>query len=410
MGARAPALAVTDHLDGWRNVGAGELRDVIVVGAGPAGSSAAARLAAAGHDVLLLDRHECPREKACGDGLIADALAALRRAGVYQRVAAEATSASAARAFSPGGHTVRVDAPLLTLRRERLDQILVEEAVRQGARLRTARVTALRPQGEAVALELAGAAPSLRARFVVVACGADLALLRPLGAVLQPEPDGVAIRRYLTSDAPPLEELVFAYQRDIVPGYAWIFPLGAGAYNVGVGVFFRRPGNRALDVRRVLERFLGTFPLARTLMASATELGPVRGARLRMGLAAVRPVTGRVLAAGDSVAAILPLSAEGIGKALETGWLAAGAVDEALRSGDPAAAGAYAAAIARLRAGYAGYARAARWLARPWAVDLLVRRGARSEWLRRGIAGIIQDTTDPATVFSGRALLRSLVG
>jgi len=388
-----------------------ELHDVVVVGAGPAGSSAAARLAAGGQDVLLLDRHAFPREKACGDGLISDSVAALRRAGVYERVAAEALPAAGARAYSPARSQVRVRAPLLALRRERLDQILVEEAVGRGARLRTARVTALRPRGSGeVEVELAGATAPLRARFVVVACGADVSLLRPLGAVTRPEPGGVAIRRYLRSDAPPLDEFVFSFERQITPGYAWIFPIAPGEYNMGVGVFFRRARHRALDIRAILDRFLRDFPPARRLMTSAALLGPVRGARLRMGLAGVRPVTaGRILAAGDSVDATLPLSAEGIGKALETGWLAGDAVHEALRAGDVAAASAYASAIARLRPVYRRYEAASRWLAHPWTADLLVRRAARSDWLRRGIEGIIRESADPRSVVSARGLLRSLL-
>ncbi len=390
-------------------------RDVIVVGAGPAGSSAAARLAALGHDVLLLDRQRFPRDKACGDGLLADASAALRRAGVYERVAAEAAEAGAARAFSPAGHEVRVRAPFLGLRRERLDQILVEEAVRRGAELRVGRALELQPRAAGpVEVRLAGDDAPLRARFVVVACGADVSLLRPLGAVLRPEPGGVAVRCYVRSDganAPPLDDFVFSFERALAPGYAWIFPVGPGVYNVGVGIFYQRARDRLVDVRAALDRFLRDFPPARRLRASASHVGPMRGARLRLGLAGVRPVSaGRVLAVGDSVDATLPLSAEGIGKALETGWLAADAIDGALRSGDVAAAGTYASAIDRLRPAYRRYQAASRWLAHPWMMDVLVRRAARSAWVRERVEGIVQESADPRSVFSARGVLRSLVG
>lgn len=387
-----------------------DLRDVVVIGAGPAGSGAAARLAALGHDVLLLDRQRFPRDKACGDGLIADALTALRRAGVYERVAAQAVFASAARAFSASGHEVRVRAPFLVLRRERLDQILVDEAVERGAELRTARVTALRPHGGSPVEIILGGGAALRARFVVVACGADVSLLRPLGAVPRPEPGGVAIRCYVRSEAAPLEELVFAFERGVAPGYAWIFPVAPGEYNVGVGVFWQRPRDRTIDVRVALDHFLRDFPPARRLMASAPSVSPVRGARLRMGLAGVRPVTaGCILAVGDSVDATLPLSAEGIGKALETGWLAAEAIDAALRSGDVGAAGSYATAIDRLRPAYRRYRTASRWLAHPWLMDVLVRRAGRSAWVRDRMEGIIRESADPRSVFSIRGVLRSLV-
>lgn len=387
-------------------------RDVLVIGAGPAGSSAALRLAAAGRDVLLLDRHHFPRDKACGDALMPDAVAALRRAGLYDRVRAEARVVGGARAFSPSRAEVLMDAEFLTLKRERLDHLLVEEAVRRGAELRTGRVTALRPDGGAeVVAEVAGAGEPLRARFVVLATGADVSLLRPLGGVLRPEPSGVAIRRYVRSDSRPLDELLFAYDRTIAPGYAWIFPTGAGEYNVGIGIFDRGARRRALDPREVLDRFLREFPLARELVGAASATGPVRGARLRVGLGGVLPVTaGRIVAAGDAIAATFPFTGEGIGKALETGWLAADAVDEALRSGSAAAAAAYAAELERLRPRYAGYETASRWIAIPWLADLVMRRVARSAALRREVRGIIEESVDPRTVFSWRAVVRSFIG
>ena len=391
-----------------------DLRDVIVVGAGPAGSSAAARLGALGHDVLLLDRYSFPRDKPCGDGLLPDAVAALRRAGVYEQVAAQATPADGACAFSPSGHQVYVRALFHALPRKVFDQILLDDALRQGAEWRRAHVTGLRVTGSVVELEAAGEPGPLRARFVVVACGADISLLRPLGAVRRAEPGGIAVRRYIRGDpatASARAEFLFSFQRELAPGYAWIFPVGPAEYNVGVGLFFDRPRHRPVDIRTALDHFLHDFPPARQLLSGATDVGPVRGARLRTGLAGVNPVTaGRILAVGDSVDATFPLSAEGIGKALDTGWLAAEAVAAALRSGDGAATSAYAAALARLRPAYRRYQAASRWLARPWAADLLVRRAARSPWLRQRMEGIIQESADPRSVFSARGMLRSLVG
>lgn len=379
-----------------------------VVGGGPAGATAALHLADRGHETVLIDRSGFPRDKACGDGLIPDALNALRRAGVYDEVARRGFPSREAAIFSPGRHEFRIRGEFIVLKRLVLDDIIFRAAIARGAVHRRGRVTALQPENGAVRLQLA-TGDDLFARFVVVATGADVSLLRPLGTVRESEPSAVAIRRYVRSEH-RLDCLVVSYDSSIVPGYAWIFPVAEDEYNVGCGVAYRRKDARNVDLREALERFLAGFPLARELVRGERERGPVRGARLRCGLGGVASVTAsRILAVGETLATTFPFSGEGIGKAMETGELAAKAIGEALESGEPWRAETYRERVEALRPKYVGYELAERWLASPALNDLLARRAARSRYMRRALSGILDETVDPAEVFSFRGVLRSLV-
>ncbi len=386
--------------------------DVVVVGAGPAGSTAARLLAARGRSVLLLDKRDFPREKVCGDGLIADALGALARAGLADEVRARAHALHEVAVWSPGRIEVRFPGTFLTLERRTFDDLLKRAAERAGATFAVAAVTSVAVDGGHARLALRGGGAPVRARIAVLATGADVSLAAPLGMVAQRAAHAAAVRCYVRADV-ALEHLVISYDRAIVPGYAWIFPLPGGVFNVGAGVFF---GGRvrAADVQLhdLWRRFTEEFPLAREIVRAARETTPLRGAALRCGLAGstahAGPRGGPVIAVGETLGATFPFTGEGIGKAMETAELGAEAVEEALAANDTAPLAELPARIAGLAPRYAGYAVAQRWLSRPLVCDLVARRALKSGTLRRNAAGILNETIDPREVFSVRGLLRSL--
>ena len=385
--------------------------DVAVVGAGPAGSTAALHLARAGRSVLLLDKASFPREKVCGDGLIADALAALRRADLYDAVREAGHTVTRARVVSPSRVELEVPGECVTLRRERLDAILADGAQRAGACFARGSVRSLEPREGLVRLDLAEPPKaSLTARAVLLATGADLGLLKPLGLVEREAPDALAMRHYVRSDL-LLEELVFSFDRSVLPGYAWIFPMGGGEFNVGCGVFRSSRGAETVNLKETLEAFVRSFPLAGELMASGEPLSPLRGARLRCGLSGTKAAAlPGVLLAGEAAGTTFPFSGEGIGKAMETGELAARALHEALGDGDPSSAGPrYQALLDGLRPKYRAYEAAERWMGRAWLADLVFRRARSSPYLQRSLAGLANETVDPRDVFSPKGLLRSLL-
>ena len=277
------------------------LFDVAVVGAGPAGSMAACGLARAGMSVALLDRATFPRDKVCGDALLPDAVQALEEAGLLEIVRKEALAVGSALFRSPGGHMLRVGGDFLTIRRERLDAMLVQAAVSSGAcflpgfavtgpleeegevrgvvgcmreAVRASGNTAEEGSGHAIAPRSGGAGRSvdrghspdsgaarkspdenhvtdawgspaqvrLRARVVVLACGSHPRVLEPFGVLTRPIHSAIALRGYLPGDPfPGLSTsgpaLFISYDRALLPGYGWAFPMPGGAWNVGCGVF-----------------------------------------------------------------------------------------------------------------------------------------------------------------------------
>jgi geranylgeranyl reductase family protein len=383
--------------------------DVVVIGAGPAGSTAARILAARGHAVLLVDRSDFPRDKVCGDGLIPDALRCLRRAGLYETVARQGFHTDTLSIFSPSG--VRVDLPgeFVTLPRMQLDTLLLRAAVECGAVFHAGRVTALSSQRHGVQLRFRDSATPVQARYAVLATGADASLHPGTAGMAERRADAVALRCYVDSPVGP-EELIISFDRSILPGYAWIFPLGRNRYNIGCGVFHRGERHRRVNLRRTFAAFTQRFEPAREVWSARQASTSLLGATLRCGLEPRWAYDGgNVVAAGEVIATTFPFTGEGFGKAMESAEAAAEHLAAAL-AGDADALAAYPRILHEaFRPRYTGYQLAEHWIASPWVSDLVARGVRRSERLRRAAAGVISESVDPRTVFSVRALAAGLL-
>ena len=393
--------------------------DVVVVGAGPAGSACAQQLARTGLDVVLADQQVFPRDKVCGDGLIPDAHHALGKLGVLAEVMAAARRAKHVACIGPRGGRANVPGTLAVLPRKQLDDIVRRAALAAGARwLAPARFEAPLLDGEQVVgarLKIDGATHELRARWTVLATGAVPIALIAAGLCERRTPSGVALRGYVKNDAMVgrIKDLEVVWHRELIPGYGWIFPCPDGLFNIGVGLGHShaqsdstgRGSMRDINLRDVFAAFTRIHPPARELMAGGTLQGELKGAPLRCSLDGARWSRPGLLVAGDAAGATYAFTGEGIGKALETGMLAADAI---VRDGadDAAARRAYEAALLALKPRFDLYERANRVNEHPWLADLLIWRANKSERIMRRMSGVLEETNNPGHLVSARGLLR----
>ncbi|HEX6739503.1 MAG TPA: geranylgeranyl reductase, partial [Vicinamibacteria bacterium] len=377
-----------------------------------------------GLDVVLADRHDFPRDKSCGDALIPDALAALARLGLRERVLAEALVVDTIRVHAPGGSWVDLRGRCACLPRRALDDVLRRGAEEAGARFlpRHRLESALRGAGGmvegATLVDLdRGTERRVRARLTLLATGAAAEPLRAFGACRRLTASAIASRVYV--QAPPalareLDALCLCYDRNLAPGYGWLFPGPGGVCNVGVGYFYdARPRRSGGNLRQLLSRFVETFPLAKRLISEGTLLTPLKGAPLRTALSGAALALPGLMVLGEAAGLTYSYSGEGIGKAMESGLLAAEIAAEGLRAEAPDAAALgerYAAEVARrFGARFRAYETAQAWLARPALADFLTWRARSGRFARRQLEGLINETTDPRALFSWGGLWRSLV-
>jgi len=362
--------------------------DVLVAGAGPAGAAAAITAADRGLTVLTVDKAAFPRDKTCGDGLTAGALRTLERLGLDLGQLPSYHSVSEAVLLSPSGRQVRLPLPpdgefAGVVPREELDAALVDLARARGAKVEEGRaVVGITESTDGVVVELADGA-TVHARHVVAADGHYSTVRRLLGAARAgSEPDlgdWSAFRQYWTG----VDErrLWVLFEPDLLPGYAWVFPLPDGRANVGFGVLRgSRTSGRALKAS--WESLLARPSLRAVLGADARPEGRHRAWPIPTSLDLDTIARARVLFVGDAAGVVDAMTGEGIAQALETGTLAV----EAIAAGGDSAMR-YRESVRRRLATDLGFARVLqRVLAHQWGARAALRAVDHNDWTRRSFA------------------------
>ncbi len=318
--------------------------DVIIIGAGPGGCSAASFLSKAGHDVLIIDRARFPRDKTCGDGLSVTALAMLERIGILGEIEAlNPWKCDGVILTSPDDVVMRGHSPAAPGRynygyvipRKIFDTILFEHVrglphvtvkeecafkdfIYEGKKIRGIR-------GRQGNDEL-----EVRCEFIIGADGVHSSVARKLGNHKDSSiKKAFAVRAYF-DNVDGLEHCIsLHYEKAILPGYAWIFPTGERSANVGVGLICQ--DNSAKNIKNLFEIFIRQNKFAREMLAHAVMVeGSLKGAHLSTGTMGVKRSFGNVLLVGDAAGFVDALTGEGIYYALKSGEHAAFAIARGL--------------------------------------------------------------------------------
>jgi menaquinone-9 beta-reductase len=323
--------------------------DVAIAGGGPSGAAAAYFLASAGHSVLVCEKKSFPREKTCGDGLTPRAVKVLEDMGLRDEIGTWEHVAGLR--VHAAGRTLELPFPelpelrgfgLVKPRRE-LDQIVLDNAEAAGAKvLYETQVTEPITDGSGrvvgVKAKRDGEAEEVRSKWVICAEGAATRFGRALGRERNLDyPMGLAIRQYFSSPAMHHSGWFEAYLEvrsgpTALPGYGWVFPVGDGTVNAGVGLLSTYAGWRDVNLHDLQRNFVSILP-PEWGVNSGTVCSKPRAGRLFMGGSVWPPHGPGFVLTGDAAGMINPCNGEGIAYGYETGRIAARHIDDALRRG-----------------------------------------------------------------------------
>ena len=376
--------------------------DVLVVGAGPGGASAAYHLARHGIDVTVVDKSSFPREKVCGDGLTPRSVAAILAMGIdtsdpgFERIVG-------LRVYSRGA-TIELPWPELSswpdyglvMPRAGFDSLLIERAKKAGARLleQTEAVAPIIDSGWVTgaqvrpALDKEAEPTEIRARQVVAADGAASRFAKPAGVKLDDSrPLGIAARRYYRTTYHPgpwFESWLDLWEGDLLlPGYGWLFPVAGGQINLGAGLLNTFKDFKQISAQRLFNAFATMLP-SEWKIGEQTAEGRVLSGPLPMSLNRVPQAVPGMLLIGDAAGAVNPFNGEGIAYAIETGETAADLIHEALVKDRPGVAMMYPTV---LRERYGDYFRIGRGFAKLIGHPAIMGRATRHLLPNRRVMG-----------------------
>ena len=332
--------------------------DVLVVGAGPGGSTAAYHLARHGLDVLVAEKAAFPREKVCGDGLTPRGVAQLKRLGIDT----DDPRFERHQGLRIRSRRVMLDLPWpelddfpgygLTMTRASFDELLARHAEKAGARL-VEETEVLGPtmndEGWVTGARMRRAGDdvetTVRARYVIAADGASSRFAAQAGVERDAsKPLGIAARRYYRIEHHPgpwLEVWMGLTDRDsAMPAYGWLFALTDGSVNVGAGLLNTFTNFKDLSARGVFDAFVRALP-AEWNVSEDTAEGRVLSGPLPMGGSRTPPAMPGMLVIGDAAGLVNPFNGEGIAYAMESAELGAELVAEALIKNRPGVAHLY---------------------------------------------------------------------
>ena len=328
-------------------------REVIVVGAGPAGAMTAIILARQGHDVLLLDRQAFPRDKTCGDAVPAGAVELMYEMGMRDKVETAVARGEfypiyQLQLVSPRSHVLTADlvpgnhmgldsyvAPRLYF-----DAVLQQHAVDSGAEFQpwavkepiveNGRVIGVRAQAN-------GSVKDIHAPIVVGADGVTSVITRNLRPKEETHKDhhrAVALRAYIENLDEIANTVEFYLYKEILPGYAWIFPIGEGQANIGLGLRLDHLRKHKARLNAMLQDFL-EMPAVKKRLKQGWQLRDIATWQLNFGSQKhLQHVFDGALLVGDAAGFINPLTGGGIHNALISARLAAETIHQALEKQD----------------------------------------------------------------------------
>ncbi len=393
--------------------------DVVIVGAGPGGATAAAHLANAGLDVVLLEKTTFPREKVCGDGLTPRAVKQLLNLGIDTSESAGWLHNRGLRIVG-GGNRLEIPWPDLAsfpnygLVRPRadFDELLARTAEAAGARLfeqtpvtgailddRTGRVIGVTTRARD------GGPSEVRAPIVIAADGNSSRLALSVGREKRDDrPMGVAVRTYYKSPRDKddwLESWLELWDGTaLLPGYGWIFGMGDGTCNVGLGILNTSDAFGKVDYKDLLSKWLDQTP-EEWGFREENRTQEVRGAALPMGFNRQPHYERGLLLVGDAGGMVNPFNGEGISYAMESGSLAAEIIANAHAAGSAEALErALQGYPAALKSTYGGYYTLGRWfvdlIGHPEVMRMATRHGLKRERLMRFTLKLLANLTDPS--------------
>ena len=384
---------------------------VLVVGGGPAGSAAAYWLARAGHEVTLVEKKEYPRDKTCGDGLTPRAILQLEDIG-FDFDIPEFHEITGLRSYAGDDLMIEMSWPDHSrlpnwggvIRRRDLDQQVARIAEKEGvAILEKTTATPVIDGGVLTGVELANGEGSelVHPRVTIIADGSMNRFGRELGTERRRDyPMGLAARGYWSS--PRSTDRFLESQLDMrdptgatMPGYGWVFPLGDGTVNVGVGLLSTFKRWKHVNTTHMLNDYVAQAPDYWEL-DEESRLGKPQGGKLTMSFSKGPLVGSNWITIGDAAGAINPWNGEGISYAYETGRIAAEYVGEAVGTGDGGVLRRY---PERLDAEYGLYYKMARifvkLIGRPAVMRTLAHTGLRNrplmEWTLKVMANLLDE-------------------
>ena len=391
--------------------------DVLVVGAGPAGCLAAVELVRQGIDVLVVERSPFPREKVCGDALLEDSLEVLESVGLDEAVKEKAHPIHSIIFVAPNGTECELEGNSFTLPRKELDALLLEEACSRGANF-VGGITVSEPLVQdgscvgAVGFDQEGHKISISARLVLLATGANARILRVFGVLINRNHSAIGARGYFRlTETIDESSMVVIYDRRLLPGYSWMFPLGQGIFNVGCGIYLDGRKKMAHIGQNLKGFYKHVQPLARHLQM-AEQIAPIRTAPMRTGFQGARACAPGLLVLGEALGLTFPFVGEGVSSALESGRVAASVALEALEKNDFTSRilGNYERDLRKTLDGrHQGYLTAQRLFHFKSFANLLITKAARNSAVRGVARQILLGQRDPEDVFSLRGMLRVLL-